>query len=105
MTEIEYLGMLIPSLVTVGGLFAAIHKPLTENTKAMTTLSLQVQQLTKQFEKGEQNFEAYKIKVNDSQRRQWEVLDRHSKKLVKHDAELDNLKVMVESKGDEKHEH
>ena len=46
MTEAQYLGMLVIALSSLIGLFAMVYKPLSENTKAMTTLGLKLEYLT-----------------------------------------------------------
>lgn len=97
-SEAEFLGMLILALVALIGLFSAVYKPLSENTKAMTKLGLQIQYLgekieedRKEHEKHLKDFEDYKSHVSDGQKKQWDAIRENSKQLQKHDLELEHL--------------
>lgn len=95
----EFLGMLVLSLVTLIGFITAITKPLNKNTKAMTELTMKIEQFAKrlderdkQFEKHLDDFEKYKEHVRESQKRQWVEIDKHGEKLIKQEQELKHMK-------------
>ena len=53
MTTAEMIGMVVLGLSSLIGIFTAVYRPLSENTKAMTELTLRVEQLAKEIK--EQN--------------------------------------------------
>lgn len=92
MAEHEIVGYAVMALVVLVGLFAAVHRPINENTKAMTTLTVKVEQLTERLDEQINDFEGYKSHVSVSQQRQWNVINEHSDMLIKHDLEIKQLK-------------
>lgn len=90
MFEAEIVGTIVIGLSAIVGLFLSIYKPLSDNTKAMTTLTLNIKQLAnkvdeqnKRIEKQENNLLRYKEHVSESQRRQWDALDEHDRQILK----------------------
>ena len=90
MGEMEFIGMLIVAVGTVFGVFKSISEPLNKNTKAMTVLTMQIENLSeelkeqkKDFADHKKEFESYKKHVSESQRRQWEKIDEHDIELAK----------------------
>ena len=78
------IGYGVIALTALIGLFAAIYKPLSDNTKAMTKLTMNIEQLAekieeqnKRIDEQERELNNYKDHMRESQKRQWEVLDRH----------------------------
>lgn len=92
MAEHEVIGYAVMALVVLVGLFAALHRPINENTKAMTTLTVKVEQLTERFDGQINDFEGYKKHVSTSQQRQWDIINEHSNMLLEHDMEIKRLK-------------
>lgn len=97
-SEAQFLGMLVIALISLVGLFMAVYKPLSENTKAMTKLGLQMEHLSekieedrKEHQKHLKDFEDYKNHVSDGQKEQWDAIRENSKQLQKHDLELEHL--------------
>jgi peptidoglycan hydrolase CwlO-like protein len=89
-TTAEMIGIVVLGLSSLIGIFTAVYRPLNENTKAMTELTLKVEQLAKEIkdqndklEKQNREIEEYKEHVKKGQREQWEVLDRHELEIVK----------------------
>ena len=91
MQEAEAIGMLVVCLGTLFGLFKIVQEPINKNTSAMTELATKVEQLTKQLEKQENELNVYKVHVDESQRRQWDVINEHDAKLVEHNVRLEAL--------------
>lgn len=92
MTQQEFIGMLVLSLASLVGLLSVLYKPLKDNTKAMTTLTLKVEELTKRMDEQKDDFEGYKDHVSKSQKRQWDVINKQGELLIKHDMEIVMLK-------------
>lgn len=92
MIEGEFIGMLVSSASVLIGLFFVVHKPLNENTKAMTTLTVKVDQLTEQIRKQEDDFSQYKDHVSESQRRQWDAINENADLILKHSMILEQMK-------------
>lgn len=92
MSEAEVIGMFVIGATALVALFTTVYKPLNENTKAMTTLAVKMEQLTEQMRKQEEDFRAYKDSQTESQRRQWEVINENSETLAAHDAEIRRMK-------------
>lgn len=97
MTTAEMIGTVVIGLSSLIGVFTAIYRPLSENTKAMTKLTLRVEQLAEKIDEQNKRIEGqekalleYKEHVRDSQKRQWDKLDEHDKTLqqVSHDLEM-----------------
>ena len=89
--------MLVVGLSSLIGLFALIYKPLSENTKAMTTLGLKLQYLTEKLDREHdehvkhiQDFEEYKSDMSEKQKQQWKKIDEHSIKIAEHETKLNN---------------
>lgn len=79
-------------LIAVVGLFSTWYKPLNNNTKAMTELSVKMNQLTEAVNIQQENFNGYKQHVSLSQQKQWDVINDHSDMLLRHDIEIKQLK-------------
>lgn len=91
------IGYGVIAFTALVGLFSAIYKPLNDNTKAMTKLTSNIEQLAekieeqnKRIDKQERELSDYKDHMRESQKRQWEVLDKHTKDIleVNHNLEL-----------------
>lgn len=97
MTTAEMIGIVVIGLSSLIGIFTAVYRPLNENTKAMTKLSMNIEQLAekieeqnKRIDKQERELNNYKDHMRESQKRQWEVLDKHEKDIIEtnHNLEL-----------------
>lgn len=97
MTTTEMIGVVVIGLSSLIGIFTAVYRPLNENTKAMTKLSINIEQLAekieeqnKRIDKQERELNSYKDHMRESQKRQWDVLDKHEKDIVEtnHNLEL-----------------
>lgn len=97
MSQVEKIGIVVVGLTAIIGLFTAISKPLNDNTKAMTVLTMQIEQLAnelkeqnKKMEQHEKEFEDYKAHVRESQRRQWDEINKHTADIeeTRHELEL-----------------
>lgn len=97
MTTAEMIGIVVLGLSSLIGIFTSVYRPLNENTKAMTKLSMNIEQLVekieeqnKRIDKQERELNDYKDHVRESQKRQWDVLDKHEKDIVEtnHNLEL-----------------
>lgn len=97
MITAEMIGIVVLGLSSLIGIFTAVYRPLNENTKAMTKLSMNIEQLAekieeqnKRIDKQERELNNYKDHVRESQKRQWEVLDKHEKDIIEtnHNLEL-----------------
>lgn len=91
------IGYGVIALTALIGLFAAIYKPLSDNTKAMTKLTMNIEQLAekieeqnKRIDEQEKALNNYKDHMRESQKRQWEVLDKHDLEIIEvnHNLEL-----------------
>ena len=92
MSDSEFLGMFVSAIVVLVGLGISIIKPITDNTKAMTELNAGIEGLTKEvkaqkeeLEEHKRDFERYKEKVRESQKRQWDKIDEQGETLQKHE--------------------
>lgn len=99
LSEAQFLGMLIVALGSLLGLFTVVYKPLTENTKAMTTLGIKIEHLSekieedrKEHEKHLKDFEEYKEHVSKSQKEQWDAIRENKSKLGEHNKDIEHLK-------------
>lgn len=97
MTTEEMIGIVVLGLSSLIAIFTAVYRPLNENTKAMTKLTSNIEQLAekieeqnKRIDKQERDLSEYKDHMRQSQKRQWEVLDKHEKDIleVNHNLEL-----------------
>ena len=81
---------IVIALVTLGTLFFAINKPLNDNTRAMTELTVKMEQFTEQLAKQEKELKEYKEHVSESQKRQWDAINEHTGKIneLTHDLEM-----------------
>ena len=86
MTTAEMIGIVVIGLSSLIGIFTAVYRPLSENTKAMTELTLRVEQLAKEIEE-------YKEHVRKGQKQQWDAIERNEKEIgeTKHALELCQL--------------
>lgn len=96
-TTAEMIGIVVLGLSSLIGIFTAVYRPLNENTKAMTKLTSNIEQLAekieeqnKRIDKQERDLSEYKDHMRQSQKRQWEVLDKHEKDILEanHNLEL-----------------
>lgn len=97
MTTAEMIGIVVLGLSSLIGIFTAVYRPLNENTKAMTKLTMNIEQLAekieeqnKRIDEQEKTLNNYKDHMRESQKRQWEVLDKHDIEIreVNHNLEL-----------------
>lgn len=102
MSQAEAIGFAVLGLAAILSLFFAMYKPLNENTKTMTVLTVKVEQLTAAVSKSNIDMEEYKEKVKEGQRRQWVELDKHSEKLLVHDVKIQALERSYERLHDKK---
>lgn len=91
------IGIVVLGLSSLIGIFTAVYRPLNENTKAMTKLTINIGQLAekieeqnKRIDEQERELNNYKDHMRESQKRQWEVLDKHEKEIIEtnHNLEL-----------------
>jgi septal ring factor EnvC (AmiA/AmiB activator) len=96
-TTEEMIGIVVLGLSSLIGIFTALYRPLNENTKAMTKLTMNIEQLAKRIEEQNKRIEEqerelnnYKDHMRESQKRQWEVLEKHDKEIMEtnHNLEL-----------------
>jgi methyl-accepting chemotaxis protein len=99
-TTAEMIGIVVLGLSSLIGIFTAVYRPLSENTKAMTELTLRVEQLAKEMkeqneklEKQNKEMEEYKEHVRKGQKQQWDAIERNEKEIgeAKHELELCRL--------------
>lgn len=90
MSEFEFLGMLVVSLATLIGLFVAVFKPLNANTKAMAELVSKMDRITERMDERDEelkkhieDFDDYKEKVRQSQKRQWDKIDELNDDMIR----------------------
>lgn len=98
MSEVEFLGMLVLCLGTLGGVFGAVYKPLQKNTQTMTRLTLTMEHLIERMDDQEERmkeheleFERYKEHVSQGQRRQWEEINRQHDLVRDHERAIRKL--------------
>lgn len=100
MTTVEMIGIVVIGLSSLIGIFAAVYRPLSENTKAMTELTLRVEQLAKEIKeqneklkKQNKEIEEHKDHVRKGQKQQWDAIERNEKEIgeTKHALELCKL--------------
>lgn len=101
MSEAEFIGMLVLALGTLVAVAVAIGKPLSDNTKAMTTLTMNINHLSekldtmdKEFKAHKEDFEKYKDHVSESQKRQWNDINKNSRDITEVNHKIDMLEKM-----------
>lgn len=101
MSEAEFIGMLVLALGTLIGVAVAIGKPLSDNTKAMTTLTMNINHLSekldtmdKEFKAHKEDFEKYKDHVSESQKRQWNDINKNSRDITEVNHKIEMLEKM-----------
>lgn len=101
MSEAEFIGMLVLALGTLIGVAVAIGKPLSDNTRAMTTLTMNINHLSekldtmdKEFKAHKEDFEKYKDHVSESQKRQWNDINKNSRDITEVNHKIDMLEKM-----------
>lgn len=101
MSEAEFIGMLVLALGTLVAVAVAIGKPLSDNTKAMTTLTMNINHLSekldtmdKEFKEHKEDFEKYKDHVSESQKRQWNDINKNSRDITEVNHKIDMLEKM-----------
>lgn len=101
MSEAEFMGMLVLALGTLIGVAVAIGKPLSDNTKAMTTLTMNINHLSekldtmdKEFKAHKEDFEKYKDHVSESQKRQWDDINKNSRDITEVNHKIEMLEKM-----------
>lgn len=101
MSEAEFIGMLVLALGTLVAVAVAIGKPLSDNTKAMTTLTMNINYLSekldtmdKEFKAHKEDFEKYKDHVSESQKRQWNDINKNSRDITEVNHKIDMLEKM-----------
>ncbi len=90
MGQSEFIGMLVVGLSSLIGLFAILFKPLNDNTKAMAELVSKMDRITEKMDERDEElkqhireFDEYKNKVRESQKRQWDKIDELSDDMIK----------------------
>lgn len=100
MTMAEMIGIVVLGLSSLIGIFIAVYRPLSENTKAMAELTLRVEQLAKEMkeqneklEKQNKEVEEYKEHVRKGQKEQWIAIEKNEREIgeTKHTLELCQL--------------
>lgn len=100
MTTAEMIGIVVLGLSSLIGIFTAVYRPISDNTKAMTELTVRVEQLAKEMkeqneklEKQNKEIEEYKEHVRKGQKQQWDAIERNEKEIgeAKHELELCRL--------------
>lgn len=91
-SDATVIGYFVVALSALIALFTAIYKPLNDNTKAMTELSVKMQRLTEELEKQNKDFEDYKKHVSESQKRQWDAINEQDKRINETQHELEMCK-------------
>lgn len=101
MSEAEFIGMLVLALGTLIGVTVAIGKPLSDNTKAMTTLTMNINHLSEkldtmdeEFKAHKEDFEKYKDHVSESQKRQWNDINKNSRDITEVNHKIEMLEKM-----------
>lgn len=101
MSEAEFIGMLVLALGTLVAVAVAIGKPLSDNTKAMTTLTMNINYLSekldtmdKEFKAHKEDFEKYKDHVSESQKRQWNDINKNSRDITEVNHKIEMLEKM-----------
>ena len=56
-TTAEMIGIVVLGLCSLIGIFTAVYRPLSENTKAMTELTIRVEQLAKEMKEQNEKLE------------------------------------------------
>lgn len=108
MKEPLIIGYTLIGLTAIISLLVIICKPLNENTKAMTKLTMQIECLSdkleeqnKRIERHERELSEYKEHVSESQKRQWKDIDNNSENITKLRHELDLCRQRNKTKGGE----
>lgn len=90
MGQAEFIGMLVVGLSSLIGLFVILFKPLNNNTKAMADLVSKMDRITEKMDERDEelkqhikDFDEYKNKVRESQKRQWDKIDELSNDMIK----------------------
>lgn len=90
MSDVTAIGYLVVALSALMALFTAIYKPLNDNTKAMANLVSKIDRITEKMDERDEelkqhikDFEDYKNKVRESQKRQWNKIDELSDDMIK----------------------
>ena len=89
MSKIEFLGMLVLCLSSLIGLFVMLFKPLNDNTKAMSILVSRIDRIAEKMDERDEElkqhvkeFDDYKDKVREGQKRQWDKIDELSDDII-----------------------
>ena len=97
MSKIEFLGMLVLCLSSLIGLFVMLFKPLNDNTKAMSILVSRIDRIAEKMDERDEElkqhikeFDDYKDKVRESQKRQWDKIDELSDDILTLNTQLNS---------------
>lgn len=91
--------MLVLCLSSLIGLFVMLFKPLNDNTKAMSILVSRIDRIAEKMDERDEElkqhikeFDEYKNKVRESQKRQWDKIDELSDDMIsiKHSIKLNS---------------
>lgn len=89
MSKIEFLGMLVLCSSSLIGLFVMLFKPLNDNTKAMSILVSRIDRIAEKMDERDEElkqhikeFDDYKDKVREGQKRQWDKIDELSDDII-----------------------
>jgi Sec-independent protein translocase protein TatA len=85
-TTAEMIGIVVLGLSSLIGIFTAVYRPLSENTKEM-------KEQNEKLEKQNKEIEEYKEHVRKGQKQQWDEIERNEKEIgeTKHELELCRL--------------
>lgn len=97
MSKIEFLGMLVLCLSSLIGLFVMLFKPLNDNTKAMSILVSRIDRIAEKMDERDEElkqhikeFDDYKDKMRESQKRQWDKIDELSDDILTLNTQLNS---------------
>lgn len=92
MSEWQVVG----ALVTLGGLFGTVGAPLIKNTKAMTELTVHIQNLTSKQDEITKELKEFRRENSDAHRRLWDKNNEQDGRLVEVEKDLSVLAASVE---------
>lgn len=95
MPQVEYVGYFILAAVIVLGLFFTVTKPMKENTKQMTELTLEYKHQREWQKSHEESFNKQVEKNSEKHREIWEHNHEQDKKIQDHEVRIG----LLEKKG------
>lgn len=97
MSQVEYVGYFVLAAVIVVGLFFTVTKPMTENTRQMTELTVELKNQREWQKSHEKEFKEQIAKNSGSHERIWKHNDEQDKTLQDHEKRI----TILENKGDD----